>query len=44
MQLPYDMNIFWTMINFVICFILMFVLPMAIILYTDDNDEFVDLA
>lgn len=40
MQLPYDMTFFWTAINFVICFVLMFVLPMAMILYSDDSDDF----
>lgn len=41
MQLPYDMDLLWTIINFAICLILMFVLPMALILYNDESDNFV---
>jgi predicted secreted protein len=40
MQLPYDMNFVWSAINFAIAFIIIFVLPMAMILYSDDNDDF----
>lgn len=42
MQLPYNMDFFWTAINFAICFVLMFVLPMALILYTDDSDDWTE--
>ena len=42
MQLPYDMTFIWTAVNFIICFVLMFVLPMAMILYTDDSDDYID--
>ncbi len=42
MQLPYDMNFIWMAINFAICFVLMFVLPMAMILYTDDSEDFME--
>lgn len=34
------MNFFWMAINFSICLVLMFVLPMAMILYTDDSEDF----
>lgn len=42
MQLPYDMNFIWMAINFSICFVLMFVLPMTMILYSDDSENFMD--
>lgn len=42
MQLPYDMNFIWMAINFSICLVLMFVLPMAMILYSDDSENFMD--
>lgn len=43
MQLPYDMNFVWTAINLAICIVLMFVLPMALILYNDESEDFVRL-
>lgn len=42
MQLPYDMNFIWMAINLAICFVLMFVLPMAMILYSDDSEDFME--
>lgn len=42
MQLPYDMNFIWMSINLAICIVLMFVLPMAMILYSDDSEDFMD--
>ena len=42
MKLPYDMNFIWMAINLAICIVLMFVLPMAMILYSDDSEDFTE--
>lgn len=42
MQLPYDMDFLWLAINFACCVIIMFVLPMAIVLYNDDGETLKD--
>lgn len=39
MKLPYDMDFIWTAINFAICFVLMFFLPMALALYNDESED-----
>jgi LMBR1-like membrane protein len=39
MKLPYDMDFIWTAINFSICFVLMFFLPMALALYNDESED-----
>ena len=43
MQLGYNMDVIWMFINLAVCIVLMFVLPMALIVYNEDSDEIVDV-
>lgn len=39
--LGYPMSWIWTIINFVVCICVMFCLPLALIIYNNDEDSFV---
>ena len=41
MGLGYPMDFIWVMINLIICFMVMFLLPLALILYNDESEDMV---